>query len=175
MKCPDCFSAFRSTVAACSCPKEGTPLIDSAEVVIDFDAVKDRYAQRLCASRLPCSADSLFLTDAGDPVFAEFKSGSCQAKEIAQKIYDSALIYSELMDVSVGWLRKHAAFVLVHPGAGTLSADRSAAGRQRLSAAGLKRSSLPVRLSIPPHVAGFFLKSAEELTPAEFTARFLKV
>ena len=160
-QCPNCLSAFRSTVVACSRPKDGAPLVDSTETVSVFATVKDHYAQRLRASHLPSSADSLFLSNAGDPVLAEFKSNSCQVKEIAQKIYDSVLIASELLDVSDGWLREPAAFVLMHPSAGTLSV------------AGLKHTSLAPRYCIPLHVEGFFLTSAEEITPTKFIERFL--
>ena len=102
MRVPEKFARWQKPLSLCSWDKEhGRALIDWAETAADFDAVKDACAQRLgLLVDRPLSADALFLDEGDQYVLVEFKSGGVSPKEILGKIYDSAIILADEMNLS---------------------------------------------------------------------------
>lgn len=97
--------------------KDKKYMTESTIKVVNFDTVKKKYVREKHLPHMPCSSDALCVTDNGNWNFVEFKNGSLdQSKiyEIYYKIYDSLLIFGELMDQSVGFCRDHVNFVLVY-------------------------------------------------------------
>jgi hypothetical protein len=92
-------------------------MTDSLVDVINFDAVKDEYVRNLKVSETPKSNDVLFFHDDGDIYFIEFKNGKIdrkQACEIRLKIFDSLLIFTDIISKGVSFTREELNYILVY-------------------------------------------------------------
>lgn len=175
MRVPEEFEKFQSTVTLCSLDDaHNRSLIESDEATVDFDQVKDDYAVRHnLQHRKPCSADAIFLDQQEQYILVEFQSGGVDIKELMRKIYESALILADEINVSVDWLRKHVCFVLVNPNCSAQGENENDAARRALGKAISRNASRSVRVRIPEHVIGFFYKDAVEMTPEQFCQTYL--
>jgi len=84
--------------------------------VINFDGVKNEYVKDLHLTYTPCSNDALYIT-AGEIYFVEFKNGIMKKDKIFNvynKIYDSLLIFNDIIGANISFCRKNVNFVLVY-------------------------------------------------------------
>lgn len=89
----------------------------STRVVIDFDGVKNEYIRSLGLDDIPKSNDALFDDGHGSIVFVEFKNGSIDKKTqyaIRKKIYDSTLIFTDIVSKGISYMRANAKYILVY-------------------------------------------------------------
>ena len=85
--------------------------------VVGFDAVKSEYVKNLSVSETPKSVDALFLGDNGECVFIEFKNGYVDTKkefDVRLKIFDSLLIFTDIVSEGVSYTRKNVTFIFVY-------------------------------------------------------------
>lgn len=87
----------------------------SQKIVINFDAVKTKYAKQLSLSDWPASIDAL--VQVGQNVyFIEFKDGNLK-KEIyglRRKIYESLLLYCDITKEQISDTRTYMTYILVY-------------------------------------------------------------
>lgn len=92
-------------------------MTQSTRVAIDFDDVKDEYVANLGLSEPPKSNDALFDEGNGNLVFVEFKNGFMdRAKQfsVRKKIYDSALIFTDITGTGISDMRQQMKYILVY-------------------------------------------------------------
>lgn len=85
--------------------------------VVDFDKVKEAYIRGMALSEEPCSSDALYADKTGDIYFVEFKNGFVDKRtgfNICNKIYDSLLIFNDIMNTTATFCRKKVNFILVY-------------------------------------------------------------
>lgn len=85
--------------------------------VINFDDVKKEYISVLSLSDMPASVDALLERADGYPIFVEFKNGRVNKQkqyEIQKKVYDSVLIFSDVVQCTIKNMREYAVFILVY-------------------------------------------------------------
>ena len=95
-------------------------MTESTLTAVDFDAVKDEYVKKQKLGHEghnPKSIDAIFFDSKGKQVFIEFKNGYIDKKEqymIIQKIYDSLLIYSDIICENIKYTREQIDCILVY-------------------------------------------------------------
>lgn len=92
-------------------------MTESNRPVVSFDLVKEKYTENLGLSSVPKSNDALFDDENGKLIFVEFKNGYIDSKkqfDIRKKIYDSTLIFSDIVSVGISNLRQCMEYVLVY-------------------------------------------------------------
>lgn len=85
--------------------------------VINFDDVKKEYISSLSLSDMPASSDALLQGLDGYPIFIEFKNGRVSKQkqyEIQKKVYDSVIIFSDIVQCTIKNMRESAEFILVY-------------------------------------------------------------
>lgn len=84
--------------------------------VVNFDLVKSEYVRGLKLIKIPKSNDALFLGEDGRWTFIEFKNGCMQKKiyNVRQKIFDSMLIFSDIVGCGISYTRKEMDYILVY-------------------------------------------------------------
>lgn len=91
-------------------------MTESGRKVVHFDGVKDEYVEDLGLGVVPNSNDALI--DGRDKVvFVEFKNGYINFPEqfkIRKKIYDSVLIYSDIVSEGISKMRTYLEYILVY-------------------------------------------------------------
>lgn len=88
-------------------------MITSDELVIDFDAIKDDYIQSLSLKETPKSSDAL--VKCGEKYyFIEFKNGRVNKYDVMKKVYDSLLIFMDVIHENISFTRKKVNFILVY-------------------------------------------------------------
>lgn len=90
-------------------------LTDSMIPVVNFDEVKNEYVKGLKAKEAPSSNDALY-ANGEDLFFIEFKSGDIPRKvyEIRRKIFESLLIFTDIVNVGVSYTRANMSYILVY-------------------------------------------------------------
>lgn len=92
-------------------------MTESNRPVVSFDLVKEKYTENLRLSSVPKSNDALFDDENGKLIFVEFKNGYIDSKkqfDIRKKIYDSTLIFSDIVSAGISNLRQCMEYVLVY-------------------------------------------------------------
>ena len=94
-------------------------MTDSQIQVINFDKVKDCYIKDMALSNTPCSNDALYIGKDDKIFFVEFKNGVLDKKprrnfNICKKIYDSLLIFNDIVDKNISFCRENLYFILVY-------------------------------------------------------------
>lgn len=92
-------------------------LIESQQQAINFDEVKNEYITGLNLVKTPCSVDSVFMDENGKMFFVEFKNAHIGKKEefpIRKKIYDSVMIFTDIVSCTISDLRNSAEYILVY-------------------------------------------------------------
>lgn len=95
----------------------GACMVSSELKAIDFDKVKSKYCESLKLSEAPNSNDALFSINQNKLVFVEFKNGYIDKKtiyNIRKKIYDSLLIFNDIISNSIAYTRKSMIYILVY-------------------------------------------------------------
>ena len=88
-------------------------MIDSSLEVIDFDKVKEKYSLEIGLKEIPKSCDALYTLD--DTIFfIEFKNGKVEVFDIRKKIYDTILIFTDLVECGISETRKKVEYILVY-------------------------------------------------------------
>lgn len=97
--------------------KENQYMVDSEIEVIDFDRVKSAYIKGMGLNDTPSSSDALYERQPGEYFLVEFKNGRLNKPDIysvQKKIYDSLLIFNDIMDANISFCREHVDFILVY-------------------------------------------------------------
>ena len=92
-------------------------MTDSEVQVIDFDKVKDSYIKDMGLSYRPCSTDALYFGKDDKIYFVEFKNGVMNKAEVFHvynKIYDSLLMFNDIIKENVSFCRDNVIFILVY-------------------------------------------------------------
>lgn len=85
--------------------------------VVNFDEVKNRYIKDMKLSITPCSNDALYISATGEYYFIEFKNGVMKKEKIYNvynKIYDSLLIFNDIINQNISFCRENVNFILVY-------------------------------------------------------------
>lgn len=107
------YSRYLTTLKETSYDKKNRIYMCESDLkVVDFDKLKDEYIKELKLSDAPSSCDSLYLKDR--IVFIEFKNGKVEKYNIRKKIYDSILIFSDIMGYGISETREKVDFILVY-------------------------------------------------------------
>lgn len=92
-------------------------MTESLMRVINFDDVKDEYIKCLKLSDVPKSNDALFDDGSGTIIFVEFKNGymdNIKQFAVRKKIYDSTLIFTDILSIGISDMRKCVEYILVY-------------------------------------------------------------
>ncbi len=92
-------------------------MTDSSRSAVNFDKVKEEYIRPLKLNEVPKSNDALMEDGKGKLIFIEFKNGYMdRAKQFAvrKKIYDSVLIFTDIVSVGISSMRKCMEYILVY-------------------------------------------------------------
>lgn len=94
-----------------------TYMTESQYQVISFDDVKEEYIKDLGLKSVPRSNDALLSLPDGSLVFVEFKNGYIDSKDqhdIRKKIFDSMLIFSDIVEMGISHTRAEMDYILVY-------------------------------------------------------------
>lgn len=99
--------------------RDGTPqyMTLSTREAVNFDGVKEEYVKPLGVSEIPKSNDALFDDGKGFLVFVEFKNGFMDRPKqfaVRKKVYDSALIFTDITSTGISYMRDHMKYILVY-------------------------------------------------------------
>ena len=92
-------------------------MTESEVPAVDFDLVKEKYIEDLGLSDVPKSNDALLDMGKGKLAFIEFKNGYIDSKkqfDIRKKIYDSTLIFTDIVSAGISQMRQCVEYVLVY-------------------------------------------------------------
>ena len=92
-------------------------MTESEIEVINFDKVKEDYVRGMNLSKMPCSNDALYIDKDKKIFFVEFKNGQMQNGKIYNvynKIYDSLLIFNDIVKENISFCRQNVYFLLVY-------------------------------------------------------------
>lgn len=92
-------------------------MTESERPAVNFDQVKEEYVECLGLSEIPKSNDALLEDGKGGLVFVEFKNGYMDKKkqfDVRKKIYDSVLIFSDIVSAGISDMRKYVEYILVY-------------------------------------------------------------
>ena len=108
------FESNRSTLKETSLDKDKHYyMVDSLLEVIDFDKVKENYISGIKLEEIPKSCDAFYKKD-DKLFFIEFKNGKVLTFDIRKKIYDSILIFNDIVKCNICDTRKEIEFILVY-------------------------------------------------------------
>jgi len=98
---------------------EAVYMTGSTRPAVHFDQVKEEYVKDLKLSEVPKSNDAL-ITDGDDKfIFIEFKNGYMDRTKqfsVRKKIYDSVLIFSDIISIGISDMRTRVEYILVYFG-----------------------------------------------------------
>lgn len=89
----------------------------STREAVNFDGVKEEYVKSLGVSEIPKSNDALFDDGKGYLVFVEFKNGFMDRPKqfaVRKKVYDSALVFTDITSTGISYMRDHMKYILVY-------------------------------------------------------------
>lgn len=92
---------------------------ESTIQAVNFDKVKEEYVKSLKLSEVPKSNDALMVDKNNKLIFIEFKNGYMdKAKQFAvrKKIYDSVLIFADIVSTRISDMRTYIEYILVYNG-----------------------------------------------------------
>jgi hypothetical protein len=92
-------------------------MTESTLSVVNFDNVKNEYVKKLKSSETPASNDALYMDNNGEYYFIEFKNGYIDKEEIFKirlKIFDSLLIFTDIIGRGVSFTRSHMSYIMVY-------------------------------------------------------------
>ena len=89
-------------------------MVDSEIEVVDFDKVKQVYTKQLSISEEAiCSVDGIARIDQ-NILFVEFKNGKVQNRNIKDKIRDSVILFNDILETTITYMRNNCVFILVY-------------------------------------------------------------
>ena len=89
-------------------------MTDSLMEVVDFDKVKEVYAENLHLQERPKSNDAIYFGKNGELTFIEFKNGTVEPYEIRRKCFDSILILTDIIGKGISYTRENVNYILVY-------------------------------------------------------------
>jgi len=113
----DNMSTLRETSLDDHDPNSIAYMTNSDRGAVNFDNVKRKYVENLHLHEEPKSNDALFINDMGKLVFVEFKNGFMDGQKkfaVRKKIYDSVLIFSDIVSARISDLRTCTDYILVY-------------------------------------------------------------
>lgn len=124
----DCMTTFKET----SYDKDGKEpgyMTNSEIQVINFDKVKDCYIKDMSLSSIPCPNDALYIGKNNKIFFVEFKNGDLEKNKkmifnVYNKIYDSLLIFNDIVQRNISFCRENLYFILVYNESKNCSEER---------------------------------------------------
>ena len=124
----DCMTTFKET----SYDKDGKEpgyMTNSEIQVINFDKVKDCYIKDMSLTGKPCSNDALYIGKNSKIFFVEFKNGNLEKNKqkifnVYNKIYDSLLIFNDIVHQNISFCRENLYFILVYNESKNCSEER---------------------------------------------------
>lgn len=82
--------------------------------VVNYDKVMGKYGANVGISS-PCSNDALCINNENKRLtFIEFKNGKVKSYELDQKIYDSLLVFTDIINEGISFTRKEMDYILVY-------------------------------------------------------------
>lgn len=111
-----CLSTFKET----SIDKDSDDvryMTESQVQVVNYDNVKNKYIHGMKLKQTPCSNDALYIDSAGKYYFVEFKNGKMTQSKIYNvynKVYDSLLIFNDIIEKNISFCRENVNFILVY-------------------------------------------------------------
>lgn len=113
------FSDFIKTMKECSCDDCNNEfMVEDDMEVISFDDVKNKYMKQnkgLFSDRL--TSNDVLIEKNGKWYFIEFKNGNIlkkDKKDIFIKIYDSVIIFQDIMNKDIDFCRENMVYVLIY-------------------------------------------------------------
>ena len=85
--------------------------------VVNFDEVKNEYIRDMKLPITPCSNDALYVDADKKYYLVEFKNGKMNKLKIynvQNKIYDSLLIFCDIVNQNISFCRENVSFILVY-------------------------------------------------------------
>lgn len=115
-KLPDILKDHIAALKKASYDKENRIYMFESQIrVILFDKIAKIYAKTTGCPKVPASNDALYIREAGDWYFIEFKNGSVDKGELYRKIYDSLIMLLELGLVpDFDFIRRNVNYILVY-------------------------------------------------------------
>ena len=109
--------------------KEPGYMTNSEIQVINFDKVKNWYIKDMFLSSTPCSNDALYIGKDNKIFFVEFKNGALEKNKkmifnVYNKIYDSLLIFNDIVHQNISFCRENLYFILVYNESKNCSEER---------------------------------------------------
>ena len=109
--------------------KEPRYMTNSEIQVINFDKVKNWYIKDMFLSSTPCSNDALYIGKDNKIFFVEFKNGALEKNKkmifnVYNKIYDSLLIFNDIVHQNISFCRENLYFILVYNESKNCSEER---------------------------------------------------
>lgn len=111
-------------------------MTESLLEVVNFDIVKNKYIINMGLKENPKSNDALFVKKDGNSVFIEFKNGYIDGKkkyDIKKKIYDSLLIFTDIISKGISYTREHMDYILVYNEQKNMDNDEEPKSRVQIS------------------------------------------
>ncbi len=106
------FIQYLSSIKDTSYNKSANIFLTNSDLqVINFDKVKDNFASDKKIN-YPKSVDALYYND-GILYFIEFKDAECKEHILHKKIYDSIIILSSKLNISVNEIVKNSIYIVV--------------------------------------------------------------
>lgn len=113
----ECYSTLQETSLDRTADGAEFFMTDCTMQVVNFDQVKEKYIAPLKLSETPASNDALFEDGKGNIIFVEFKNGYIDKKtqfRLRKKIYDSMLIFTDIVSAGIHDMREVAEYILVY-------------------------------------------------------------
>lgn len=109
--------------------KEPGYMTNSEIQVINFDEVKNCYIKDMSLTGKPCSNDALYIGKNSKIFFVEFKNGNLEKNKqkifnVYNKIYDSLLIFNDIVHQNISFCRENLYFILVYNESKNCSEER---------------------------------------------------
>ena len=109
--------------------KEPGYMTNSEIQVINSDKVKDCYIKDMSLTGKPCSNDALYIGKNSKIFFVEFKNGNLEKNKqkifnVYNKIYDSLLIFNDIVHQNISFCRENLYFILVYNESKNCSEER---------------------------------------------------
>lgn len=134
--------------------------------VIDFDEVKKNYLKSINLLETDAkSVDALYMLKNKLLCMTEFKNGDFTNSEIVEKALSSALIFCDITNQKLSYLRENAVFILVYNGDIKKPGSRNRAAYEKSHRAKVFYSSFKL-----DHLYGFCFKDVIEIEKDDFSS-----
>jgi hypothetical protein len=133
-------------------------------IVVNFDTFKDSIVRRFGLSESPKSCDALCYIN-GQFFLIEFKNGKMNKHEIRGKIFESLLLLTEELKVTINYTRDNLTFILVY--------NDSAQGRHDIDSALSRKAKINDILFGLDGFERLYFKKVFTMNENEFEIKFI--